>query len=56
MTQLSVMTWNIENLFRPQADASQEEQQRYQRKLTLLADNNQHPKPRRCRASGSRRC
>ena len=38
MTKLSVMTWNVENLFRPTEGAPQKDQERYQRKLTLIAD------------------
>jgi endonuclease/exonuclease/phosphatase family metal-dependent hydrolase len=38
MTTFKVMTWNVENLFRPQPEAEEEVKQRYQRKLDLLAD------------------
>ncbi len=38
MTTFKVMTWNVENLFRPKPDAVEEVKQRYQRKLDLLAD------------------
>lgn len=38
MTTFRAMTWNVENLFRPGAGASQADQQRFQRKLTLLSD------------------
>ena len=38
MKKLSVMTWNVENLFRPTEGAPQKDQERYQRKLTLIAD------------------
>jgi endonuclease/exonuclease/phosphatase family metal-dependent hydrolase len=38
MTTFKVMTWNVENLFRPQPDAAEGVKQRYQRKLRLLAD------------------
>lgn len=38
MTTLKVMTWNVENLFRPALNAPQAEQDRYQQKLALLAD------------------
>lgn len=38
MTTFKIMTWNVENLFRPALNASQAEQDRYQQKLTLLAD------------------
>ena len=34
----SVLTWNVENLFRPSQTSTPEEQQHYQDKLTLLAD------------------
>lgn len=37
MTTFKAMTWNVENLFRPQQDATEEEEKRYQRKLRLLA-------------------
>lgn len=37
MTTFKVMTWNVENLFRPAMGAAQPEQQRFQRKLALLA-------------------
>jgi endonuclease/exonuclease/phosphatase family metal-dependent hydrolase len=37
MTEIGVMTWNVENLFRPQPGAPPAEQQRYQQKLALLA-------------------
>jgi hypothetical protein len=36
-TAFKAMTWNVENLFRPQQDATEEEKQRYQDKLGLLA-------------------
>jgi endonuclease/exonuclease/phosphatase family metal-dependent hydrolase len=38
MTSFNVMTWNVENLFRPKPDAGVEVKQRYQSKLDLLAD------------------
>src|SRR5215208_5268486 len=38
MTNFKAMTWNVENLFRPEPDAGEELKQRYQRKLELLAD------------------
>lgn len=38
MPNFKVMTWNVENLFRPTADATPEEQERYHRKLRLIAD------------------
>lgn len=38
MTMFKAMTWNVENLFRPAPGATQVDQQRFQRKLTLLAD------------------
>jgi endonuclease/exonuclease/phosphatase family metal-dependent hydrolase len=38
MTTFKVMTWNVENLFRPKPEAEVEVKQRYQRKLDLLAD------------------
>jgi endonuclease/exonuclease/phosphatase family metal-dependent hydrolase len=38
MTTFKVMTWNVENLFRPKPDAEEKVKQRYQRKLELLAD------------------
>ncbi len=37
MGTLTVMTWNVENLFRPGPEASPAEHERYQRKLDLLA-------------------
>ena len=37
MHSLKVMTWNVENLFLPDAGASQAEQQRFQTKLATLA-------------------
>jgi endonuclease/exonuclease/phosphatase family metal-dependent hydrolase len=37
MTAFKAMTWNVENLFRPSPGAPQVEQQRFQRKLALLA-------------------
>jgi endonuclease/exonuclease/phosphatase family metal-dependent hydrolase len=37
MTSFKAMTWNVENLFRPGPGAPQADQQRYQRKLALLA-------------------
>lgn len=37
MTPLRVMTWNVENLFRPMPGSAQDEQRRYERKLALLA-------------------
>jgi endonuclease/exonuclease/phosphatase family metal-dependent hydrolase len=37
MTTFKAMTWNVENLFRPQPDGTTEEKQRYQEKLRLLA-------------------
>jgi len=43
MTTFKVMTWNVENLFRPALNAPQAEQERYEQKLALLADViNQH--------------
>ena len=38
MTTFNVMTWNVENLFRPKPGAEEEVKQRYQRKLELLAE------------------
>ena len=38
MTTFKVMTWNVENLFRPKPDAEVGIKQRYQSKLDLLAD------------------
>lgn len=38
MTSFKAMTWNVENLFCPPAGAAQADQQRFQRKLALLAD------------------
>jgi endonuclease/exonuclease/phosphatase family metal-dependent hydrolase len=38
MTTFTVMTWNVENLFRPDLGAPQADQDRFQRKLTLLGD------------------
>jgi exonuclease III len=45
MTVFKAMTWNVENLFRPDVAATQVEQQRYQQKLSLLASvvNQQDP-------------
>lgn len=37
MPTFKAMTWNVENLFRPGADASEQDRDRYNRKLTLLA-------------------
>jgi endonuclease/exonuclease/phosphatase family metal-dependent hydrolase len=37
MTTFKAMTWNVENLFRPNPDAEEEVNQRYQWKLELLA-------------------
>jgi endonuclease/exonuclease/phosphatase family metal-dependent hydrolase len=37
MTEFNVMTWNAESVFRPADGAPQENQDRYQRKLELLA-------------------
>jgi endonuclease/exonuclease/phosphatase family metal-dependent hydrolase len=37
MTLFTVMTWNVENLFRPKATAPQADVQRYTQKLNLLA-------------------
>jgi endonuclease/exonuclease/phosphatase family metal-dependent hydrolase len=37
MPALKVMTWNVENLFRPGPSAAATDQQRYQQKLTLLS-------------------
>jgi len=37
MTTFKVMTWNVENLFRPAAGAPPEDVQRYAQKLALLA-------------------
>lgn len=37
MTAFKVMTWNVENLFRPKPGATQVERDRYQRKLEVLA-------------------
>ena len=36
MTTFKAMTWNVENLFRPQQDATREEKERYHEKLSLL--------------------
>ena len=38
MTTFAAMTWNVENLFRPESGASQADRQQYHRKLALLAD------------------
>ena len=38
MAAFKVMTWNVENLFRPGPGAGQPEQQRFQQKLQLLAN------------------
>lgn len=37
MPTFKAMTWNVENLFRPPLGGSQVDQQRYERKLALLA-------------------
>jgi endonuclease/exonuclease/phosphatase family metal-dependent hydrolase len=37
MTSFTVTTWNVENLFRPSAGAPPTDQQRFQRKLALIA-------------------
>jgi endonuclease/exonuclease/phosphatase family metal-dependent hydrolase len=37
MTTFKAMTWNVENLFRPEPHAEEEVKQRYQSKLELLA-------------------
>ena len=37
MTDFQLMTWNVENLFRPALGADQEEMDRYAAKLSLLA-------------------
>ena len=37
MTAFGAMTWNVENLFRPQQDATDDERERYRNKLGLLA-------------------
>jgi endonuclease/exonuclease/phosphatase family metal-dependent hydrolase len=37
MTIIKAMTWNVENLFRPTSGATQAEQERFQRKIELLA-------------------
>jgi endonuclease/exonuclease/phosphatase family metal-dependent hydrolase len=38
MTRFNAMTWNVENLFRPGSGAASQEQKRFQRKLSLIAD------------------
>ena len=38
MTTFAAMTWNVENLFRPESGASQADRQQFHRKLALLAD------------------
>jgi endonuclease/exonuclease/phosphatase family metal-dependent hydrolase len=38
MTTFKVMTWNVENLFRPNPEAEEEVKQHYRSKLELLAD------------------
>jgi endonuclease/exonuclease/phosphatase family metal-dependent hydrolase len=38
MTSFGAMTWNVENLFRPEPQAQEVERERYQQKLGLLAD------------------
>ncbi len=38
MTPFKTMTWNIENLFRPEPGTEEVERERYRRKLGLLAD------------------
>jgi endonuclease/exonuclease/phosphatase family metal-dependent hydrolase len=37
VTTFKTMTWNVENLFRPEPGATQPDRQRFQRKLELLA-------------------
>lgn len=37
MSRFSILTWNLENFFRPRADAGPDEHERYRRKLALLA-------------------
>jgi len=37
MTAFGAMTWNVENLFRPQQGAADDERERYRKKLGLLA-------------------
>jgi endonuclease/exonuclease/phosphatase family metal-dependent hydrolase len=45
MPNFKVMTWNVENLFRPDAEATPDEQERYRQKLGLIAGviNNRAP-------------
>ena len=38
MATFSAMTWNVENLFRPDTEAEGTERERYQSKLGLLAE------------------
>ena len=38
MTSFGAMTWNVENLFRPEPQAEEAERERYHQKLGLLAD------------------
>ncbi len=38
MSAFGVMTWNVENLFRPEEGVEDAENERYRRKLALLAD------------------
>jgi endonuclease/exonuclease/phosphatase family metal-dependent hydrolase len=42
---LKVMTWNVENLFRPPAGADTADADRFRRKLELLAETIVHPDP-----------
>src|SRR5919107_1493524 len=37
MTAIGIMTWNVENLFRPQQGVTDEERERYRKKLGALA-------------------
>jgi len=38
MTAFKAMTWNVENLFRPEPGESRADEERFRRKLELLAD------------------
>jgi hypothetical protein len=38
MTTFKAMTWNVENLFRPEPGTEEAERERYRSKLGLLAD------------------
>ena len=45
MTAFGAMTWNVENLFRPPQDATDEEREHYRKKLGLLAGAGRRDSP-----------